>query len=95
MAIETERLFLRVVQGGDIDAWAEFLSDPDATRLVHFPDPHDREQSERLLERTIARADADMAMYAVLVRDTRETAGFVGYSPRQLEWGKELNLGGS
>ena len=65
------------------------------TRLLHFPDPHTREESEALLGRTIARADGPAAMYTVLVRDTGETAGFVGYAPRSFEWGDELELGWS
>jgi RimJ/RimL family protein N-acetyltransferase len=77
----------------DLDAWADFLADPDAVRLVHFPEAHDRELAERLLNRTIERADGAKAMYAVILRETRQTAGFVGYSPRELEWGHELELG--
>jgi RimJ/RimL family protein N-acetyltransferase len=77
----------------DIDAWAEFLADPDAVRLIHVPEPHDRATSARLLRRTIERADGAKAMYAVDVRDTGETAGFVGFSPRELDWGPELELG--
>lgn len=93
MAVQTERLSLRPVEHGDRDAWADFLSDPDALRLVHFPEPHDRERAEQLLDRTIERAEAEKAMYSVVVRETGETAGFVGYSPREMEWGHELELG--
>jgi RimJ/RimL family protein N-acetyltransferase len=32
-------------------------------------------------------------MYAVDLLDTAETAGFVGFSPRELDWGDELELG--
>lgn len=93
MEVETDRLTLRPVDQRDLGAWAEFLADPDAIRLVHFPEPHDRQLSERLLTRTIERADGAKAMYAVIVRETTETAGFVGYWPRDLEWGHELELG--
>jgi RimJ/RimL family protein N-acetyltransferase len=91
--IETERLVLRPVVREDLDAWAAFLADPLATRLLHFPEPHSREQSESLLDRTIARAVGGVAMYAVRVREGGATAGFVGYAPRALEWGDELELG--
>lgn len=91
--VETERLTLRPVQRGDLDAWAALLADPDAVRLLHFPEPHDLELSERLLSRTIERANGTKAMYAVTLRETAETAGFAGYSPRELEWGDELELG--
>jgi RimJ/RimL family protein N-acetyltransferase len=93
VAVETDRLRLRPVEPRDLDAWAEFLADPDAVRLVHFPEPHDRDLSERLLLRTIERADGVKAMYAVILRETADTVGFVGYSPRKLDWGHELELG--
>jgi RimJ/RimL family protein N-acetyltransferase len=93
VAIQTDRLSLRPLEQSDIDAWAEFLADPDAVRLIHFPEPHDRERSAQLLSRTIERADGAKAMYAVDVLDTGETVGFVGFSPRELEWGRELELG--
>jgi RimJ/RimL family protein N-acetyltransferase len=91
--LETARLFLSPVEAADLDPWAAFLADPQATRLLHFPDPHSREESEGLLARTIARADGDVAMYAVRRREDGDTVGFVGYLPRTLEWGDELELG--
>jgi RimJ/RimL family protein N-acetyltransferase len=93
MVLTTDRLLLRPVEDGDLDAWAAFLGDAEATRLVHFPDPRDRQFAEELLRRTIARARGAEAMYAVIVRDTGQTAGFVGYSRRELEWGDERELG--
>lgn len=93
MKVETDRLTLRPIERTDIDAWAEFLADADAVRLVHFPEPHDRDLAERLLTRTIERAEGAKAMYAVVLRETGETVGFVGYSPREMEWGHELELG--
>jgi len=42
---------LRPVGLDDLDAWAAFLADPFATRLLHFPDPHTREESAGLLHR--------------------------------------------
>jgi RimJ/RimL family protein N-acetyltransferase len=95
MQIETERLRLRPVEHADLEPWAALLADSSATRLLHFPDPHSREHSAGLLDRTIERADGDVAMYAVLLRATGETVGFVGYAPRTLDWGDELELGWS
>ena len=37
--IETRRLLLRPLSEGDLEAWADFLGDPEATRLLHTPDP--------------------------------------------------------
>jgi RimJ/RimL family protein N-acetyltransferase len=93
MELETERLLLRPLHRTDVEAWIAFLSDREALRLVHFPEPHDRQRAEELLERTVARADGDVAMYTVTVRDGRDTVGFVGYSPRSMEWGQERELG--
>ncbi len=93
MMIETERLNLRPVEKADLEPWATFLADPRATRLLHFPDPHPREQSADLLNRTIQRADGAIAMYAALIRETGDTAGFVGYTPRKFDWGDEIELG--
>ena len=93
MVVQTERLSLRPVEPGDLDAWAEFLADPAAVRLVHFPEPHDRELAGQLLARMIEGASGAKAMYAVIVRETGATAGFVGFSPREMDWGHELELG--
>jgi RimJ/RimL family protein N-acetyltransferase len=93
ISVETDRLSLRPVQQDDLDPWATFLGDPNATRLLHFPRPHTREEAAALLERTIARADGAAAMYTVQLRETGDTIGFVGYTPRELDWGRELELG--
>jgi RimJ/RimL family protein N-acetyltransferase len=91
--LETQRLQLRPVEQADLDAWAAFLADAHATRFLHFPEPHSREESKGLLDRTIARADGPAAMYAVRLRDGGATVGFVGYSPRVVESSAELELG--
>jgi GNAT acetyltransferase-like protein len=46
--VVTERLDLRPVTADDLDAWAALLADPEVTRLLHFPEPHSREQSADL-----------------------------------------------
>jgi [ribosomal protein S5]-alanine N-acetyltransferase len=91
--LETDRLHLRPVERGDLDPWAAFLADSEATRLLHFPEPHSREESSALLERTIARADGAVAMYAVRLREDGQTVGFVGYSPRIVDSSAEIELG--
>jgi RimJ/RimL family protein N-acetyltransferase len=91
--IETDRLALRPLSSDDLDAWADFLGDAGATRLTHLPGPVDRELAAKLLARWIAKAEGPVAMYAAVVRESGETAGFVGYVPRQLDWGDELELG--
>jgi RimJ/RimL family protein N-acetyltransferase len=91
--IETDRLALRPLGMGDLDAWTDFLADEEATRLTHFPGPVEPELAGKLLARWVERFDDPLGMYAVVVRESGETAGFVGYVPRRLDWGDELELG--
>jgi RimJ/RimL family protein N-acetyltransferase len=87
--IETERLILRPLSREDLDAWTRFMTDADARAGLHTPDAATPEQAEAALERF-----ADVAeMYTLLVRETGETAGFVGFVPRTMDWGEELELG--
>ena len=92
--IETERLALRPLSEQDFDAWADFLGDPQATRLLHTPDAvTDPELVRASLGRWIAMFDDPVGMYTLIVRETGETAGFVGFVPRDHPWGHELELG--
>jgi RimJ/RimL family protein N-acetyltransferase len=92
--IETERLTLRPLSASDFEAWADFLGDPEATRLLHTPEPiTDPERARSGLSRWIAMAEGEIGMYTVIVRDSGETAGFVGFVPRDHPWGHELELG--
>jgi RimJ/RimL family protein N-acetyltransferase len=92
--IETERLTLRPLSESDFEAWADFLGDPEATRLLHTPEPiTDPERARSGLSRWIAMAEGEIGMYTVIVRDSGETAGFVGFVPRDHPWGHELELG--
>lgn len=93
-AIETERLTLRLLAEEDLDAWADFLGDAESTRLLHTPEPvTDREGARVRLERWIGMAEGEIGMYTVVVREGGETAGFVGFAPRDHPWGHELELG--
>ena len=87
--IETERLTLRPLSRDDLDAWTEFMTDADARAGLHTPDASTPEQAEAALERFVEVAE----MYALIVRDSGETAGFVGFIPRTMDWGDELELG--
>jgi RimJ/RimL family protein N-acetyltransferase len=91
--ILTDRLDLRPVAAGDLDAWAALLADPEATRLLHFPEPHSHEQSADLLARTIERAAGAVTEHTVRLRETGETVGFVGFAPRTLDGADEIELG--
>ena len=87
--METERLILRPLSRDDLDAWTRFMTDGDARAGLHTPDPATAEQAEAALERFVDAAE----MYTLVVRDTGETAGFVGFVPRTMDWGEELELG--
>lgn len=92
--IETQRLLLRPLSEGDLEAWADFLGDPEATRLLHTPDPVD--DPDRLvagLRRWASMYEEPIGMYAALVRAGAATAGFVGFVQRDMPWGRELELG--
>lgn len=92
--IETERLTLRPLSEADFEAWADFIGDSEATRLLHTPDPvTDPERVRASLARWIAIFDDPVGMYTLIVRETGETAGFVGFGPRDHPWGYELELG--
>jgi len=94
MALKTERLDLRLLSEDDLDAWADFLGDPEATRLLHSPEPvQDRERALAGLRRWMEMAKGPIGMYSLTVRDTGEKVGFVGFIPRDHPWGQELELG--
>jgi RimJ/RimL family protein N-acetyltransferase len=65
------------------------MTDANARAGLHTPDAATREQAEAALDRFAEVAE----MYTLLVRETGETAGFVGFVPRTLDWGDELELG--
>jgi RimJ/RimL family protein N-acetyltransferase len=94
MELETDRLVLRPLARSDLDAWCDFLGDPQATRLLHTPEAiPDRDRATAALERWLERQEEPLCMYALHLRDGGETAGFVGFVPRELPWGPELELG--
>jgi RimJ/RimL family protein N-acetyltransferase len=93
-ALQTERLDLRLLSEEDLDAWADFIGDPEATRLLHSPNPvEDREVALAALRRWVEMADGPIGMYSLTLHETGETVGFVGFIPRDHPWGQEFELG--
>ena len=87
--IETERLTLRPLSRDDLEPWTRFMTDGDARAGLHTPEPVDAERAAAALDRFV-----DAAEFSTLaVRDTGEVAGWVGFVPRAMEWGDELELG--
>jgi RimJ/RimL family protein N-acetyltransferase len=92
--VETERLELRLLSEDDLDAWADFLGDAEATRLLHTPDPvTDPERVLAVLRRWVSMTEGPIGMYALVEREIGETVGFVGFVRRDLDWGNEIELG--
>jgi RimJ/RimL family protein N-acetyltransferase len=88
--METERLILRPLSRADLEPWTRFMMDGEARAGLHTPDPaNDPAQAEAALDRFVDIAE----MYALVVRESGETAGFVGFVPRTMDWGDELELG--
>jgi RimJ/RimL family protein N-acetyltransferase len=70
----------------DLDAFADFLADPDCTRYLLHPATRPRHEAEIALERWI-----EVGMQTAL--DGEEIVGWVGYLPRSFEWGDDVELG--
>ena len=87
--IETERLTLRPLSRDHVDAWTRFMTDGDARAGLHTPDPVSSGDAAAALERFVEVAE----MYTLVVRKSGEAAGFVGFIPRTMDWGDELELG--
>jgi RimJ/RimL family protein N-acetyltransferase len=92
--VETERLTLHPLSEADAETWLRLMADPVAKRLLHSPEPvADRERALGGLRSWVAHFEDGVGMYAVRVRETGEEAGFVGFVPRELDWGREVELG--
>ena len=85
------RLSRRPIALEDFEPYAEFLADPDCTKYLLFPEPHSRELSQSLLERSVAAHDGTIGMYTLL--DGGELVGWAGFQRRELDGRKELELG--
>jgi RimJ/RimL family protein N-acetyltransferase len=88
--IETDRLRLEPLSREHLEPWTRFMLDGAARAGLHTPDPAESpEQAAAGLDRFVEVAE----MYALVVRETGEVAGFSGFVPRRLEWGDEVELG--
>jgi RimJ/RimL family protein N-acetyltransferase len=93
MELETDRLLLRPISDADLDAWAEFFADAEARKWLHSPGSDTRAVAAASLQRWVAMFDDPVGMYVVVVRESGEVAGWVGFVPRHLDWGREIELG--
>ncbi len=89
----SRRLRYRPVRHDDLDLFAAFLADEEATRYLIVPRAHTRPEAAALLDRWAAQHDGTIGMYTAL--DADEVVGWVGFVRRALHWGDELELGWS
>jgi RimJ/RimL family protein N-acetyltransferase len=90
--IETERLTLRPLAPGDLDAMSALLGDAEA--LVHWGDPLDRAGARDWIERNIARyEEAGIGRCAIVLRESGELVGDCGLIPTTVEEVAEIELG--
>jgi RimJ/RimL family protein N-acetyltransferase len=81
-----ERLTYRAMSMEHLDAFAEFVADPECTRYLLNAGPRARDEAQVALERWI-----EVGMQTAL--DGDEIVGWVGYVPRSLEGREEVELG--
>jgi len=61
---------------------------------LHTPEPVlDRKRALAGLRSWISLIDGEVGMYTASLLETGETVGFVGFVPRELSWGNEIELG--
>ncbi len=73
------RLSYRPIAHDDLDLFAEFLADGEATRYLIVPRPHTRAEASALLDRWVAQHEGELGMYTASLG--AETIGWVGLSP--------------
>ena len=77
VAIETERLRLRMFQASDLDSLAALFADPDVMRYVGNGEPVDRPEAEKALASIVAHWEREgFGRWAI---EEKETGEFVGY----------------
>jgi RimJ/RimL family protein N-acetyltransferase len=90
--LETERLTLRPLEPGDLDAMSTLLGDGEALEL--WGEPLDREEVRGWIERNVARYDSTgFGRCAIVLRRTGELIGDCGLVPTEVEGTPEVELG--
>jgi ribosomal-protein-alanine N-acetyltransferase len=90
--LETERLVLRPMEIGDLDAFAEVVRDPYTMRF--YPQAFDREAARGWIERMQERYERDgFGLLSVIERATGEMIGDCGPAMQQTGHGSFVELG--
>jgi [ribosomal protein S5]-alanine N-acetyltransferase len=85
------RLSYRPISLDDLEPYAAFLADPDCTRYLLVPEPHTRQLSRSLLERSVDEHDGRIGMYTL--HDGSEVVGWAGFQRRELDGARNVELG--
>jgi RimJ/RimL family protein N-acetyltransferase len=86
-----ERLSYRPIALEDFEPYAEFLSDPECTRFLLYPEPHSPELARSLLERNVREHDGTIGMYTL--HDGEKLVGWAGFQRREITGAPEVELG--
>ena len=89
--LETERLRLRPLVPGDLDALHAVLSDPVSMRF--YPRPFDREKTRAWIDRWIADYERGLGLLAIEERTTGGLVGDCGPSLQQVDDAAFVELG--
>ncbi len=82
--LETERLTLRELEPGDVDALSEVLSDPWTMR--YYPHPFSRDDVVAWIERGLASYQANgFWLWAVVMKETDELVGDTGLTLQSVD----------
>lgn len=82
--IETERLFLRELTPGDVDALYAVLGDSDIMR--HYPYTFDMDRVKRWIDRNISRYEVfGFGLWAVCLKETGELIGDCGVTMQNID----------
>lgn len=84
MIVETERLFLRKMNMGDLDALYQVLADPEI--MQHYPYSFDKKRVSDWIKRNMERYCKDgFGLWAVCLKDTGEMIGDCGLTLQNIE----------
>ena len=82
--VETERLFLRKMNIGDVDALYQIIADPDT--MQHYPHAFDESKVRDWIKRNMERYCKDgFGLWAVCLKDTGEVIGDCGLTLQEID----------
>lgn len=91
LGVETERLTLRQMTPGDVDALAAVLGDPVAMR--YYPAPFTRDQVERWIQWSLKNyRDFGYGLWAVVLKGSQDCVGDCGLTWQRVGYSEERQL---